>query len=390
MNPKTLSLCLFLALLPRQSFAQAMTSFTTIDSHATNDYRASKVVYYGGNRHLFDYDATNRNLRWCAPSGSSCTWQVLDGAGGNSGRTTDNVGSGGVSSAIFGGSLHIFYQQDQCIYEFGCSDMNLREAIYDGSNWTFATIDGDGGANGRTTNFVGESSSATVWGSWLWVSYYDATSGDLRLGWNSGSGWAFQTHDGAGGGGGKIAAEVGQYNSILSTTGYIQIFYSDRTNGDLRHAWWSGSGSWNYATRDGAGGAGTTNDVSWGVSATFLGGVTHLFYSDVTSNALRHAWDYGGWGFAVHDTNAYNPVVTNDGTNAHVFYGAASGSASVLKHSWAQNFQSWSYEIADGDSTSGGRVISTNLQPSSAAASGTVTSVTYRNADNKDIRLSSN
>jgi len=76
--------------------------------------------------------------------------------------------------------------------------------------------------------------------------YWDADHGDLRHAWKKrGSNWSFETLDGEGGEAGRIKGNVGKDVTGLvvhvqssSTSGYdmLSIFYYDSGNTDLRHA----------------------------------------------------------------------------------------------------------------------------------------------------------
>lgn len=76
------------------------------------------------------------------------------------------------------------------------------------------------------------------------ISYYDATTGDLKYAAETGAAWHNETVDSAG--------DVGQYSSLAldPTTGAPRISYYDATNGDLKYAAWNGS-AWQITIVDG-------------------------------------------------------------------------------------------------------------------------------------------
>jgi len=64
----------------------------------------------------------------------------------------------------------------------------------------------------------------------VYISYYDAIKGDLKLARRDGSVWIIQTVDSSG--------DVGQYSSLaLDAKGCPHISYYDATHDDLRYAY---------------------------------------------------------------------------------------------------------------------------------------------------------
>jgi len=82
------------------------------------------------------------------------------------------------------------------------------------------------------------------------------------------------------------------------------VWYVDVGSGALRHAWWTGS-VWQFETLDGPGATwpGHTSDrIGEGVTVATPGGLPNVWYLDVTSGALRHAWWTGSvWQFEMLD-----------------------------------------------------------------------------------------
>ena len=134
-------------------------------------------------------------------------------------------------------------------------------------SWSFETLDSAG--------TVGQYSAVTLYGGLPHVFYYDATNGDLRHAWWTGAQWAFETLDSAG--------TVGQYNAVTLFNGLPHVWYYDSSHGDLRHAWWTGV-QWSFETLDSAGTVGQYNAV------TLFNGVPHVWYYDSSHGDLRHAW----------------------------------------------------------------------------------------------------
>jgi hypothetical protein len=229
---------------------------------------------------------------------------VLDGAGGPDGRTTHRLGPK-VSTGRFGLTQNLF--------SYDATAGNLRWGQRTGSAWSFATIDGAGGTDGRIDANVGEDQAAVAYDGALHVFYYDRTHGDLRHGWYDGSSWSFETLDGAGGGAGRLAANVGLRLTALNSAGTLHVFYVNSI-GDLRHARYDGS-SWSFETLDGAGGGGGRIDanVGWNTAAAIFSNKLHVFYfrQDPSCDpvchlfgSIREASFDGAWTFAsVADIN---------------------------------------------------------------------------------------
>ena len=137
------------------------------------------------------------------------------------------------------------------------------------AQWTFETLDGSGGGNGRVDADVGGlpsgTTATTIYAGQPHAWYPDVTNGDLRHAWWNGAQWTFETLDGAGGGNGRTSHTVGEYAAATIYAGQPHVWYDDFTAADLRHAWWNGV-EWNFETLDGAGGGnGRTTDSVGGV-----------------------------------------------------------------------------------------------------------------------------
>ena len=228
---------------------------------------------------------------------------VLDGDGGVGGRTDHAIGAQ-TATARYATRLHVFS------YDRTAGD--LRWGVRTASGWTFATIDGAGGAAGRIAANVGEDQAAAVYGGRLHVLYYDRTHGDLRHASFDGTTWTFETVDGAGGTAGRIAANVGLRVSAATFDGSLRVAYANTSSGDVRLASWNGS-SWSLRTLDGAGGAGGRIDgnVGWNTAMGVFGARLHVLYffqdpeCSIVCNifgTIREArFDGSGWAFSTID-----------------------------------------------------------------------------------------
>jgi hypothetical protein len=195
---------------------------------------------------------------------------VLDGGGGGGGRTDHAIG-GQTATARYATRLHVF--------SYDATAGDLRWGVRTATGWSFSTIDGAGGAGGRVNANVGEDQAAAVYGGRLHVLYYDRTHGDLRHGTYDGSTWTFETVDGSGGVAGRIVANVGLRVSASAFGGSLRVAYANTSAGDVRLASWNGT-AWSLRTLDGAGGtAGRINgNVGWNTASGVFGGNLHVFY----------------------------------------------------------------------------------------------------------------
>ncbi len=172
------------------------------------------------------------NLRLARLFGcTSWNFETLDGAGGPDGRTKARVGM--FPTAIFHDEeLHVFYHD----ITYG----NIRHAVFDRSrtNWRFELLDGGGGPNGRTKHEVGRGvSSAVSMPDQLSFFYYDRTAGNLRHAFWMGANWTFETLDGDGGTSARIMEDVGHNTSaLINIVGEIVVYYTDQSNSDIRRA----------------------------------------------------------------------------------------------------------------------------------------------------------
>lgn len=150
-------------------------------------------VFYGGN------PGYGYRLR-LAKVGPTTTYRTLDGAGGLRGRTSHSVATD-VSATTYGNTVHVFYRDE--------TERLLRHAWLDGNTWSFETLDGDVSSGGRTTHDVGVSSTALVYRDRLNVFYADLTTGDVRRAVFDGSGWRYSIVDGNSSLGGRTTDIVG-------------------------------------------------------------------------------------------------------------------------------------------------------------------------------------
>jgi hypothetical protein len=316
----------------------------------------SSALTYNGQAHVWYYDRTAGDLRHGWWDGARWNFETLDGSGGANGRVDADVGAY-PAALVYAGQAHVWYHDK--------SAGALRHAWWDGARWNFETLDGDGGANGRTANDVGEYDAVTLYGNQPHVWYDDATGGNLRHAWWDGARWNFETLDGNGGPNGRADSNVGRYNTVTLYGGQPHVFFQDITNADMRHAWWDGV-QWRFEALDGNGGTHgeTTNRVGFD-NAALVYGTPHVWYEDADDGALRHAWwDGAHWNFETLDGNGgpngaitsqvgtFNAVMLFRGLPNVWYYDATGGN---LRHGWWDGGR-WNFETLDGTGGSGGRV----------------------------------
>lgn len=223
-------------------------------------------------------------------------------------------------------------------------------ALEAGNTWRFETLDGAGGGSGRVAANVGSSAAATTLDGLPHVFYRDDTSGVLRHAWYDGARWYYEVLDGAGGPDGRVTANVGGDPTVVFSLGQLHVFYRDATGGSLRHAFWDGS-RWRFETIDNGPNTGGTPD------AIEYGGVPHVWYHDVASGRLRHAWWTGSfWAIETLD-GAGGPdgrIAANVGRDVravmyggvpHVFY--ADSTHHIMRHGWWTG-AAWRFETLAG------------------------------------------
>lgn len=226
-------------------------------------------------------------------------------------------------------------------------------------HWQAETLDGDAGSlSGSNTN-VGQTPVAVVYGTSLQLFYYQPDQGLLRHAWSSdGNSWHFETLDSNSDSVSHFSANVGQDPSAVAYNGTLQLFYTDSSQGDLRHAW-ADSHGWHFENLDGdANSVGHSGANIGGNSTAFVyQGNLGVLYYDKTNGNLRHAWsDASGWHFETlaGDANSIlgydsdigsQTAVVVDGSTLQVFAYEANGGN--LVHIWNDS-AGWHLENLDG------------------------------------------
>jgi hypothetical protein len=204
------------------------------------------------------------------PTPASAANVILDGAGGSGGRTTHAIGPK---------TAAVRYATRLRVFAYDRTTGDLRWGRQTTTGWRFARLDGSGGTAGRIDANVGEDQAAVVYAGQLHVFYYDRTHGDLRHGRYDGSSWSFETLDGAGGGDGRVTANVGLRVSAAPYGQVLHVVYANTSSADVRLASLDGT-SWSFETLDGAGGADgrILGNVGWHTAMATYGSTLHAFY----------------------------------------------------------------------------------------------------------------
>jgi hypothetical protein len=217
---------------------------------------------------------------------AAATSEVVDGIGGGGGRIQARI-AGDTASIVRGGVPWVFYGANP---EYG---YRLRLAVL-GADPTYRTLDGAGGANGRTTDSVGTDVSATSNDGTVHVFYRDDTAGTLRHAWLTGGVWRFETIDGDSPEGGRTTNDVGGRSVALMYRSKLNVVYADDTAGDVRRAIFDGVG-WRYSVLDGDSTAGgrTTDTVGVAIRAGVWSSRLHVLYTRAPGG-LREATIHRG------------------------------------------------------------------------------------------------
>jgi hypothetical protein len=243
-----------------------------IDSKS--DAKLLSAVTFNGEPAIVYADSKSGDLRIAQWNSKAWVKRTIDGAGGSQGRTNLPI-TGALSTCVNGigkkQTLHIFYADEV--------EKDLRYAKYDGKNFTYEIVDGNGPQ----------------------VNSYDTP---LRV---------------------RTASDVNVTSACIASTGGVQVFYRDESQGILLGAVKGKSAkNWSYELVDGdrKTDGRTIGDVGFSLKAAFDGRTNYLIYDAVlginqkeqaTSSEIRLAtrtnFSPAGWSYRVLESSTpVNPV----------------------------------------------------------------------------------
>lgn len=109
----------------------------------------------------------------------------------------------------------------------------LRMGTWGGDDWYFATLDGDGGPNGRVSASVGGRPSALVYAGLPYV-FYNADGSGIRMATWGGTDWFFGAVPVTGG-----PNQPAHPDAVDGETGPAFVYEEDSYAADLDFAWWN-------------------------------------------------------------------------------------------------------------------------------------------------------
>lgn len=206
----------------------------------------------------------------------------------------------------------------------------VKLAIWNGKGWRKLTVDGRGGTAGRTLHNVAGPVSVCTSGSGtnqiLHIFYADLVDKDLRHATFDGTNFKYEVIDGNGPivqpyeqlNRVRTASDVSVSNACASTSAGIQVFYRDETQGILLGAVKGFSGKWTYEIVDGDRKTDnrTTGDVGVHLRAVAVGSKVSVLYDSVlvvnqqkqaTAGEVRLATRTGissNWSYRTLDTSS--------------------------------------------------------------------------------------
>ena len=247
-----------------------------VDSKSNGSLVASTT--FNGQPALAYIDSKSGDLKLATWSGTVWVKVTVDGAGGSSGRTSSSI-KGALSICVNGSgkkqTLHLFYSDAQ--------NTDLRYAKYDGKNFTYEIVDGDGPQ----------------------VNNYEDP---VRV---------------------RTGSDLSVSSACVASAGGVQVFYRDESQGILLGAVKQTTAkSWSYELIDGdrKSDGRTTGDVAFHLKAAFDGKVSYVIYDSIlTINqkkeattgevrlASRSNFSSVGWSYrTLEATSSAAPVVGYD------------------------------------------------------------------------------
>ena len=264
----------------------------------------SLVLDSNNNPHVSYFDGYNNRLKYASLTGTSWSISTVEAglSWGNSSSASHTDTSIGIDSS---GNVHISY------YNAG-----LKYAFYDGTSWNFTLIDTVENIQGNTNLIIDD-------GQRIHISYHDNANKSLKYATYQDSQdsqdiWDLSIVD--------SQADVGEYSSIvIDSNDDAHISYFDASTKDLKYAT-DVSGQWMSYTIDSEG------DVGYGSSiAIDSNDALHISYDDSTNGDLKYATNANGtWELSTIESQgnvgAYSSIGVDSYNGVHIsYYDATNG-----------------------------------------------------------------
>ena len=222
-------------------------------------------------------------------SDAAITQTVIPRAGWKSTVLDGSADGKSVASTTFNGKPTVVYSDTR--------SGDLKLASFDGKVWKKVTVDGAGGNSGRTSHAINSPLSICMNGSGtkqlLHIFYSDSTDKDLRHVTYNGKAFTYEIIDGNALSVNnyedpvrvRTSSDVSVTNACVATATSVQVFYRDESQGILLGAIKIKSMPWVYELIDGdrKTDGRSTGDVGFALQAIINGGKTYLLYDAVIS-----------------------------------------------------------------------------------------------------------
>ncbi len=263
---------------------------------------------------------------------------------------------------------------------------DLKIATWNGSVWKKTTIDGSGGSSGRTkNNIAGEISlctSGTGTNQKLHIFYPDARDLDLRYATYDGTKFTFEIVDGNGPSVQsyeiaervRTASDVSVSNACAITPAGVSVFYRDESQGILLGATKrTNTTKWSYEIIDGDRKTDnrTTGDVAFHLDSYVAGSTTHIIYDsvlvinqkrEITSGEVRYATRTGinpnSWSYETLDEAAngvpvagFDVAIAKEGAGIRMVWIAAATNSAPIPNQIRTSFLGKTAEILSASIT---------------------------------------
>lgn len=255
------------------------------------------VVFDGDTRpHVIYYVAASGDLRYATKPATTWIVSTLD--------ATDDVGASPELTMDGFGVLHAGY--------FDVTNADLKYAQKTPTSWAIEVVD-SGGSVGSESAIAADEAGRP------YIAYYDATNEDLKLAYKDAGVWSIETVDATG--------SVGTSPSIQVRGGIVSIAYRDATAGDTKLRFASGTpGSWTLTTVD------DTGDPGLFAQLEINGfGQPRIAYRDAAAGQVKYAVRTDGvtWEFGIVDATSTGQVAFALSRTAEPFVGYLSSGSAV-------------------------------------------------------------